>query len=235
MVYKLTTFTLLPGFCVLCHQPSQRKIDICQSCEDTLAFNKTACRQCALPTVQAVTSCGECLQYSSPFDRTVSAFEYKDDIRLLVRGFKYKTKLAYGRVISQLLAESIRASYHNDTMPELLLPVPLHWWRLFWRGFNQAQAICHHLSQQLNLEYNIVALKRTRATRQQNRLNRKQRLHNLKQAFSLDDNIKLPKHIALVDDVMTTGATVTRLSELLKKQGVERVDVWTIARTPKPG
>ncbi len=115
--------------------------------------------------------------------------------------------------------------------PDLIVPVPLHWRRRFIRGFNQSQWLANYLGRQLNISVDNKLLMRIRNTPPQQQLRRKQRQKNLKGAFQVKRPVE-GQHIALIDDVVTTGSTVSELSRLLKKAGASRVDIWCLARTP---
>ena len=118
--------------------------------------------------------------------------------------------------------------------PDLLLPVPLAKRRLRERGFNQAGMLGRWLGSQLGVNCDERILARTRETPAQQRLDAKARRHNLRQAFAVTRELK-GKHVAIVDDVLTTGATAQAIAQALRRAGARRVDVYCLARTPKPG
>ena len=121
--------------------------------------------------------------------------------------------------------------YRSDTLPDLVTSVPLHWTRAFTRGFNQSELLSRFLAVDVNRPYQNTMRKLTRTQKQQD-LDRRARLNNLKQAFEVKADVN-NKHIAVVDDVVTTGATAETLATLLKAAGARRVDIWALARTPK--
>ncbi|NEP61672.1 MAG: ComF family protein [Symploca sp. SIO2G7] len=161
------------------------------------------------------------------FDRTFAGFIYSQPTQGLIQRFKFHGDLAAGRLLSTRLAEELQHSIRE--WPECMLPVPLHWLRQWRRGFNQAELIARDVAHALALEYQNV-LKRTRATQSQSELPARQRAGNVRGAFSLRSVDQLPSHVALVDDVMTTGTTLNECARVLKNSGVERVDVWVVAR-----
>ena len=150
----------------------------------------------------------------------------------LVRGFKFKRQLAAGRILSHLVCERIALT--KPDLPEMLIPVPLHGLRMISRGFNQAYELASYTGKVLNLPLQANALRRKRRTRAQSGLSRKQRRQNLRGAFSWCGPRKPGRHVALIDDVMTTGTTVTECARVLKKAGAKRVDVWVAARAIPP-
>lgn len=143
--------------------------------------------------------------------------------------FKFGADLAAGRVLSSLwLRES-----PPMTMPTWLLPVPLHVGRLRERGYNQAIELARPLASQLGPSLQLHALIRTRATPAQTELGALARRRNMRGAFAARQHMAWPAHVALFDDVMTTGATLGECARVLKRAGVQRVvDVWALARAP---
>ncbi len=142
----------------------------------------------------------------------------------LIHDLKYHQRALNGRLLGQLLARQLAPPY-----PEAILPVPLHWWRQLRRGYNQATEIARGLQDVLNIPVDTDALRRLRATASQTQLNRRQRKRNLHGAFAARPMAY--HHVALLDDVITTGTTMTELTRLLHRQGVSRVEVWAACRT----
>ena len=233
MVYKWSSFWVLPPVCLLCSAAGSEQRDICAACRQQLPFIRACCHRCSLPLAAAVPLCTECQQSPPAFYRSVCAFEYNGDAARLVQRFKYHRQLSAGRMLSGLLAAQLRAAYQQQPLPQAMLPVPSHWWRLLRRGYNPALEICRELSQALAVPVLGKVLRRRKHTQQQASLNRRQRLSGLAGAYAVKPTVMLPSHVALVDDVVTTGATVRMLAALLVERGVQRVDVWALARTPK--
>jgi ComF family protein len=150
-----------------------------------------------------------------------------------VQAFKFKRQLAAGRVLSHLICEHV--SVTKLSHPDTLIPVPLHNSRLLSRGFNQAYELSAYAGRILDIPVLAGALRRNRRTRAQSGLSRKQRRRNLKGAFYWHGTGKPGPHIALVDDVMTTGATVSDCARVLRRAGAKRVDVWVAARATMLG
>jgi len=155
------------------------------------------------------------LRYEFPADR-------------LVQAFKFKRQLAAGRILSHLMCEQVigRGIPH----PDALIPVPLHSFRMIKRGFNQAYELGNYLGRILDIPLLGSSLRRNRNTKAQSGLSRKQRRKNVRGAFYWRGRTLPGKHIALVDDVMTTGTTMAECTRVLKKAGARRVDVWLAAR-----
>lgn len=219
----------LPGQCLLCSEQCGSPHGLCKPCRRDLPWLGHQCRLCALPLPGSGQHlCGQCLNQPPAFDRVIAAFEYAYPVDRLITRFKHHRDLLAGRLLAQLFIDKGVAS---DTVPDRLIPVPLHWRRHLVRSFNQSAFLATQLARPRHLPVSHLA-RRQRATPGQQTLNRRQRLHNLKQAFSLRPQNLKGQTIALVDDVMTTGATAEALGRLLKRAGAERVEVWCLARTP---
>ncbi len=218
---------LLPPTCVLCGHDGFLHRDLCEYCYRDLARNSTYCSICARPLATTLDGliCGECLRLKPAFDKTTAPFLYQDAMQLLITQLKFGGDFKNARILGQLLAEQI----DKDNLPELILPVPLHPQRFRQRGFNQALEIARIIAKELSLPIDFYSCKRTRPTEQQSQLTAKKRRQNIKHAFSVVKPLTA-KHIAILDDVMTTGATADELAKVLKKQGVDRVELWVCAR-----
>jgi ComF family protein len=155
------------------------------------------------------------LQYQFPADR-------------LVQAFKFRRQLAAGRVLSHMMCENIIAN--GICLPDVLIPVPLHGLRLAKRGFNQAYELGCHIGRVLETPVLGTALRRRRNTRAQSGLDRKQRRKNVRGAFYWHGLRRPPRHVALIDDVLTTGTTVSECARVLKKAGAKQVDIWVATR-----
>ena len=224
---------LLPPRCILCGQPSAA-ICICEPCKFDLPWTREHCRQCGLPLASEFDQhCGACIQSPPPFSRTVCPLRYEFPADRLVQLFKFSRQLACGRVLSHLLCEY--AANQETELPQILIPVPLHTWRMTKRGFNQAYEIGAYISKTLDIPTLITSLKRHRNTRAQSGLSRKQRRKNVRGAFYWRGAELAGQHVALIDDVMTTGTTVSECSRVLKNAGARRVDVWVTARAIPAG
>lgn len=226
-------YRLLPGRCILCRGDSGRNMDICPPCEQTLCASWPHCRHCGLPGPTDTAFCGHCSTREQSFNCCIALAPYRQPLDGLITDFKYRRRLSSGVVLAQLLAQRLRNHYLHDSWPGALLPVPLHWRRQWRRGFNQAHFLAAALARELQLPLQANALQRGRHTPSQQGMNRKQRQKNLRGAFTLEC-APAARHIALVDDVVTTGTTAGLISELLLDGGATRVDIWCLGRTPPP-
>lgn len=234
MVYICTyniQHALFPATCLLCGAPSSQGMDICSPCLDDLPHNHNCCCICALPlsTNHSEPICGKCLKLLPDFDRCYTPFIYGYPLSGLISDFKFSEKFFAGRLLAELLIKFIK---EKDTeLPDLIMPVPLHPSRLKDRGFNQAQELAKPIARHFNIPLDIKSCKRIKATATQSTLDKKVRKKNMRGAFELVRPLDC-KYLVLIDDVVTTGTTVNELAKTLKANGVQRVDVWAIARTP---
>ena len=214
--------------CALCNQPGER---LCSSCTQTLPYNHKPCPRYALPLPEAASDkvlCADCQAHSRAFDSALAPLLYQPPVDDLVAGLKYQQQLHLGPVLSELLAQAVR---REGSGAQVLLPVPMPGPGLRKRGFNQAAELARQLSLQLEIPWAGEYLLRVRDNRHQQSLRRDQRRHNMRGVFACRGTP--PAQVALIDDVMTTGATAEEASRILKRAGVARVEVWTVARTPR--
>lgn len=234
MVNNWSIFNLFPNRCVLCDEPlPTTEKALCEPCYRQLPWLKGGCRYCANPLLGPTPDtsvCGRCQQSPPPFRSCHCLFSYEYPIDKLVTQLKFNQRLAYGRLLGDLLAESIARQIPNDDLPQVLIPVPLHRRRLRRRGFNQAYEIAKRCALTLDLPLLHKACRRTKDTQPQLDLDAASRRRNLHNAFSAHAPVSYT-NVALVDDVITTGSTMRELSRILLKTGVKRVDLWCIART----
>ena len=230
-LWRRLQFALLPPHCLLCAQHSDVARDLCSACAADLAHNRLCCPRCALPLQTPAPLCGECLKREPPFAAASAPFVYGHPLDLLMTRLKFGRSLAAGRVLSELWIAALREAL--PPLPALLIPVPLHAGRLRERGYNQALELAKPLARAFAIPLRSDALLRIRATPAQSNLDAKTRRQNLRGAFAIVDNVALPAHVAVVDDVMTTGATLRECARTLRRAGVARVDVWALARAPR--
>ncbi|MFW0758897.1 double zinc ribbon domain-containing protein [Pseudomonas sp. H11T01] len=223
--------------CLLCDELTDTSHPLCTPCESELPWLGDHCQMCALPLPMAGLTCGQCQKKPPAFEQVVTPFTYGFPIDSLITRFKHNAKWPFGRLLAELLSQSLQHRFDEDLIrPDALVPVPLANKRLRERGYNQAAMIAHWLSDSLNIPCDERLLLRIQDTTAQQDLDAKARKHNLQRAFALaPDALIKGRHLALVDDVLTTGATAENLAHLLMKAGAQRVDVYCLARTPKPG
>lgn len=219
----------LPPCCLLCGRPGHANIDLCAACFADLLRNRHCCYRCGEHFETAISApqlCGRCLKNTPAFDEAHAPYLYDDIMRFLIGQLKFHHQYKHARLLAMLLADYLAESVE---LPECLIPMPLHPNRYRQRGFNQAIEISRHLAKRFQLPMDLNSCLRRRDTPHQANLPAKQRRKNIKNAFTLSKPLEY-RHIAIVDDVMTTGATANALAITLKRQGIERVDVWACAR-----
>ena len=223
--------------CLLCNEPADGNTPICLACETELPWLGDHCQTCALPLPAAGLTCGQCLKQPPSFERVVAPWLYGFPVDSLITRFKHNAKWPFGHLLGELLAQSLQHRFDDDLpRPDALVPVPLATRRLRKRGFNQAAMLARWLSERLHIPCDERLLLRTQDTDAQQDLNAEARRKNLRNAFALMPEAAVAgRHLALVDDVLTTGATAQALARRLVDAGASRVDVYCLARTPKPG
>lgn len=219
---------LLPPHCLLCGARGQGALSLCADCATELPRNAVCCARCALPLDSPAPLCGRCQKHEPPWRSAWAPFRYEWPLAQLQGRFKFGGDLASGRTLSLLWA---RAPQPPD-LPQAIVPVPLHRSRLRRRGYNQALELARPLSGHFGLPLLHDALRRTRATGAQTELSALQRRRNVRGAFEVHFDDAVPEHVAVLDDVFTTGATLGECARVLRRAGVQRVDVWALARAP---
>jgi ComF family protein len=221
----LTTFThwLLPQSCFLCGDTST--LPVCAACLADLPYRKIACISCAKP-LEEVSICSQCKKEPPPYTHTQALFSYTYPVNKLISAAKFNQNLALLNLLGNLMAQHLMI----EPRPDVLIPVPLHPKRLRYRGYNQSSELAKCLTRQTDIPFNHTACQRIKNTRPQVGLSAKERQTNIKDAFTIRRLEPDWQHIAIIDDVMTTGGTVTELTNQLINAGAQRVDVWCCAR-----
>lgn len=220
---------LWPPVCLLCGQRGQSGLDLCAGCQGDLPANAPACERCAgpLPAGAATGWCARCQRHAPPFASCRVPLRYQYPVDRMIQGLKYQRQLAMGRVLGSLLARHVLAN--AVPLPEIILPVPLGPARYRRRGFNQARELALPVGVATGVPVRSDVLVRQRETTGQAGLDRQSRRRNVRDAFALTRPITA-QHVVVMDDVVTTTSTVAALAQLLRDNGVQRVDVWAVAR-----
>ncbi len=224
----------LPPRCHICHKtvPGEVPLHICTECYKLLPIiSSPVCSVCGIPFEGKGEDhiCSRCITSPPPYNAARAALKYDGSCKELIHAYKYLYKSHLRRPLSLLTADILR-SFAVEQNPELLIPVPLHKSRLRSRGFNQSLLIAETLSKNWQIPLLRQGLIRTRRTTPQVELTRAERLTNLKGAFTVKETETVAdKHIMLVDDVFTTGATLSACAETLLKAGCSRVSAVTVA------
>jgi ComF family protein len=218
---------LPPRRCLYCGAQSATTA-VCTGCADSLPWIKQACPSCARPQ-NFDGPCRRCLKKPMPFDSAWAAFQLDAPVRQAIHELKYRTGFLQAHWLGQLFAQEL--GRRAQPFPELIIPVPLHQTRLRRRGYNQSLELALTIKRSLDIGVDASLAKRVRATPDQIGQSRAQRQRNLRGAFAMDVRVK-GKHIALLDDVMTTGATLAELARAARRAGAVRIEAWAIARVP---
>lgn len=212
--------------CFFCASTSNAMV--CRDCLADLPFNYEACPACAQPNCFS-NICAECLQRPwKHIDRTWSLFKYHYPLNIMIQRSKYQYDINSARFLGQLLGDFLKDFYQQ--LPDCIIPVPLEHKKLASRGYNQATEIARSVSKALGVKLELKACKKNRVTLAQTGLPMKQRRKNIRNAFSVAKNFSC-KHVLVIDDVITSGATANELSRQLALSGVTRIDVSACART----
>ena len=229
---KVLSAIILRENCFLCAANQTEIYGLCQAClKDLPWLPANSCAQCGLSSSGQV--CGSCLSAVPHFDATHAVFLYRYPIDAMILRYKYSNTLSLSHTFGQLLSEKISLINSTENI-DLIIPMPMHPTRLKQRGFNQALEIAKIVDRVLNkktkskLDYKSVT--RQTLTPPQASLPLKERVKNIKGAFKVNADLS-GKRIAILDDVMTTGASLNELAKTLKQAGATHVECWVIART----
>ncbi len=227
---------LYPPLCILCrmHLPrtGNRSI-LCTRCESTIELNKPPfCQKCSHPILDhpETSFCRRCKKSTFAFDEAWGVCLYNEAMRRLLHLFKYGQKTSLRHPFTQLFHIFVRTHHLDLTRYEMIVPVPLHPTRMRERGYNQSQLLAEMVSVNYHIPLCLNNLARRRPTAYQAALGRKERWTNIQGAFKINTPVEFfGKSVLIIDDLMTTGATLSEVSTLLKMAGVKRIGALTLA------
>jgi len=220
---------LFPHQCISCKTSKlPQKATFCDSCYSKLPFRSHGCHQCGQPIAASQDYCGRCLNAPPYFDICFCPFSYQDEIKRLIQDFKYYEQPQ----LSSALAAMFTKELHDNAieLPQLLIPVPCHISRLRARGYNQSQLLALALSKQLDIPIDLKVIVKNKKTEPQVNQTVKNRRNNLRNCFKMQKTISA-KSVAIIDDVVTTGATANEIAKILKKNGVDYIQIWGLSHT----
>lgn len=224
---------LLPSSCILCAQNTGSSANLCSACKHELPILSHSCFKCArrlLGDKNTALICGFCLKNSPPYDATYALFDYEKPIVQVIKALKFQHQLSHAKALGDLLIERILYDWYREKpLPDLIIPMPLHPQRMCERGFNQAIEIARPIAKKLRLPLDFLSIKRVKNTAPQTFLKADLRRKNMENAFEMSGNFH-GKTVAVVDDVITTGSTITAFCSVLRAHGFLRIDVWCCAR-----
>ena len=215
----------LPQACLLCGAASGQAL-LCAACDaDLPRLPHARCAVCALPIASGCV-CGACLDHPPCFDRVMAVFAYRFPVDALVHAFKYGGDLAVGSMLGQALGAAV------TERADLIIPMPLARKRLRERGFNQARELARSVGSLTGIPVAADICRKVIETQPQAALPWRERAKNVRSAFVCDADLT-EKKVAVIDDVMTTGATLNELARNLKRAGATQVSGWVVARALK--
>lgn len=216
---------VLPGLCLLCGARAAQA-NLCQGCRSDLPYlPRDRCPRCAAPSLDGAV-CGACLQQPPPFDRALASCAYAYPLDRLVHAFKYSGELAVAPLLADLLLREVR----DAPYPQLIVPMPLSRERLRERGFNQALEIARPIAAALGIQLSVDACLRVQHAPPQSGLAWAERAKNIAGAFVCMEDMA-GRSVAVVDDVLTTGATLSEIARVLRMRGASQVIGWVATRT----
>lgn len=224
-----------PGLCLVCQRAQWQAI--CHHCLSAFAPTRLRCQRCALALKDGELACKACEDYPPEFDRAMAAVDYTSPWRELIARFKFQGDVALAKPLATLMAAQMGALPPRDR-PQWIVPTPLSAIRLRERGYNQSWQLARHLSRQTGIPTLPQALRRVKDTPRMMTLEADDRRNQIRGAFEVNTLCRralVGRRVALVDDVLTTGATVDEITRTLQAAGVRSVSVWVVARTPAPG
>ncbi len=220
-----TVNSVLPERCCLCLQPDSG--GFCHRCQDILPWIHSSCQRCGKAmTIPGI--CGQCQNKNIYFDQVVVPFQYKEPVSRHLHQLKYQGQFSIAPSMAKILAAKIIKS--GCAFPDVLIPVPLHPNRLRQRGFNQASLIAQHVGKLLGLPLDRQLVSRIRDTPSQTELNAVEREKNMQDAFAVSPGGRYDS-VAVIDDIITSGATINAICGKLRDQNYNQISAWAIAKT----
>lgn len=217
---------LFPQSCMLCVAPNGGALALCRACLEAMPWHQqSACPQCALPSFQGHL-CGDCLKSAPAFDITRALFSYDYPLDSMLQRYKYQQNLHIAKTFSALM----QFNFSGDQAFDRIIPMPLHPKRLTERGFNQSLEIARLIARQMKIKLDTDSCSRIKFTAPQASLPLKTRIKNMRGAFRCDEPLT-DQRVILLDDVMTTGASLHELAAIVKSAGATHVECWVVART----
>lgn len=224
--------------CILCGVSSNNNSNLCHTCTQDLPYILQPCEYCGIETIQSASEslCGPCALKKPVFNQCISLTAYESPVEELIGRHKFNANFTAGVALGEILAAKFKHHCECNGYPDAIIAIPLHQSRLRERGFNQSIELAKQLSKLTSVPLLRESLFRVKNTQPQTEIKRARlRKSNLRGAFACSGfpHNKLYKHIALVDDVVTTGATMNEAARALFLVGIERVDCFCVARVSR--
>ena len=223
---------LTPRNCLLCQeilaQDACNRL-LCGNCDIHRQYRPSYCQHCGKSFAANLDYCGRCLLQAPYYDHCVCPFDFKLSIQQLIWRFKYQQQPFLAKPLAELFCAELEQS--DECLPEAIIAVPCHAKTLRERGYNQSYLLAKNIAKRLEIPLISGTLSKSRPTEKQAKLKLKQRQNNLKGSFEIVKPLQV-QHLAIMDDVITSGATMNEISKILKKNGVDYVQAWGLAHTP---
>lgn len=223
--------------CLICLGSATTDCGVCNDCLDILPWQPPGCVRCAVTVPESICAaplCNRCSEEEPAFDRCHAVFSYESPIDSQIRQFKDFQGFRAARSLGELLAIQFRAHYQINSIepPELLLPLPLHTGKIRRRGFNQANLLAQAIHRSTRIPVLADSCRRLPGHLAQRKLNAKNRLANIGHLFTQNNNTWLTtgRRVAIIDDVITTGATARDIAGIFRQAGCKYIEVWALAR-----
>lgn len=225
---------VFPERCLIC-KTITLDFGLCPNCWNKISFiSNPSCAICSYPFENETSEdliCGYCLQKKPSFDKAFAVMKYDENSKILIHKFKFNDQLHLTKIFSKWIINSISDNKNNI---DIIMPVPIHKFKLFFRKYNQSALLSNEIGAKLKINTLQRALIKTKYTKPQTSLSKKNRLSNIKNTIKINEKYKKEiqnKNILIIDDVYTTGATLNECAKLLKKSGCNKVYIATIAKT----
>ena len=228
--HRIASHLLNPALCLGCEHQLDSGQFFCTNCIMELLPLTNPCTLCGLENQTSDILCAACLYDPPRWQGMIAPLNYQGLVRDLLIQLKFSESL---HLANSLVSSVIHHFRNSQPLPEVLLPVPLHRERLLNRGYNQAFEVARILSHLLDIPVDRRALRRTRDTASQSGLSASQREKNILKAFTYEETSSAYTHVAVVDDIVTTGSTANEITKVLHRAGIDRVEIWGLARVSK--
>jgi ComF family protein len=212
---------------MICNHPADNPVAVCHDCSQKLPENPSSCSCCAAPLPSPGRLCPQCQTNPPAFASSFIPFRYEKPLDQLIWKFKFRNNLVSGKLLADLFLQQLEQNAIE--LPEVIIPVPLHNSRLRQRGYNQASWLATQVGKRTGIPVDKQTLVKTTKTPAQHELGLRQRMHNLENAFQLTQTLRY-RHVAIMDDVVTTGTTAGEISKLLLQNSQMTIQVWALAR-----
>ncbi len=226
---------LLPRQCLLCGLHAGVNTNLCQACRNGLPVIANPCSHCGIdmPTIAATSICAMCLKNPPNYHRCFALYQYASSARKLITDFKFNANFAAGKFLAEQLAIKIRSHYRFKQSPDAIIAIPLHYTRLASRGYNQSLIMAQTIEQRTQIPLIADGLTKRHATPTQTSVgSASARMQNLRGSFCASEKLQTKQlsSILIIDDVVTTQATLSEAAKVLTAKGVNKVTCFCVAR-----